>query len=166
LEQAMSSIGNIALVVLIVVYVVARQFKARRLSADGRKMLIIPAVLTVLAFRDGNLVDPAHKEAAAALLVVSIVLEVGMGFAWGFTTRIWRDASGSVWYKGTRATAFAWTGMIAVRALLYLVGREMGIATGEGALMLSLAAVLLVRKAVVTWRAREVGPSYGVTAAG
>ncbi|MHA6763258.1 DUF1453 domain-containing protein [Streptacidiphilus sp. PAMC 29251] len=160
----MNSTANVALVVVVVVYVVARQFKARRVSEDGRKMLIVPALLAVLAFKNGNLVDPAHKDAAAALLVVSIVLEVGMGFAWGFTTRIWRDASGAVWYKGTKATGFAWTGMILVRVLLYVVAGGLGIATGQGALLLSLAAVLLVRKAVVTWRAREVGPSYGVAA--
>jgi hypothetical protein len=162
----MNSIANIALAVVVVVFVVARQFQARRVSADGPRMLIIPAVLAVLALREGHLIDPAHKDAAAALLVGSILLEIGMGFVWGFTTRIWRDASGTAWYKGTAATAFAWTGMIAVRILLYVVGSAMGIATGEGAILLSLAAVLLVRKAVVTWRAREVGPSYGVTAAG
>ena len=162
----MNSTANVALVVVVVLYVVARQFQPRRVSADGRRMLVVPALLAVLAFRDGNLVDPTHKAAAAALLVIGIVVEVGMGFAWGFTTRIWRDASGAVWYKGTRATAFAWTGMIVVRVLLYLLASALGVVSGQGALMLSLAAVLLVRKAVVTWRAREVGPSYGVTAAG
>ena len=162
----MNSTADIALAVVVVVLVVARQFKARQVSQDGRRMLIVPAVLAVLAFRDGGLVDPAHRDTALALLVGGIVLEVGMGLAWGFTTRIWRDASGAVWYKGTRATAFAWTGMIVVRVLLYAVAAGLGIATGQGALLLSLAAVLLVRKAVVTWRAREVGPSYGVTAAG
>ena len=161
----MSSTANIALVVVVVAYVVARQFKARRVSADGRKMLIVPAVLAVLAFKDGGLVDPAHRDTALALLVGGIVLEVGMGLAWGFTTRIWRDGSGTFWYKGTRATAYAWIGMLAVRFGLYAVGSALGVVSGQGALLLSLAAVLLVRKAVVTWRAREVGPSYGLTAA-
>ena len=162
----MNSTANIALAVVVVVLVVARQFKARKVSADGPRMLILPAVLAFLALKEGHLVDPAHKDAAVALLVVSIVVEVGMGFAWGFTTRIWRDASGTAWFKGTAATGFAWVGMIAVRVLLYVVAGAMGIATGEGAILLGLAAVLLVRKAVVTWRAREVAPSYGVTAAG
>ncbi|MFC1419853.1 DUF1453 domain-containing protein [Streptacidiphilus cavernicola] len=161
----MNSAANIALVVVVVVLVVARQFKARQLNADGRKMLVVPAVLAVLAFRNGGLIDPAHKDTAVALLVIGILVEVGMGFAWGFTTRIWRDGSGAVWYKGTRATAFAWTGMLLVRVAFYAVGAALGVAAGQGALLLSLAAVLLVRKAVVTWRARELGPSYGFTAA-
>lgn len=161
----MNSPANVALAILVVIYVVARQFRPRLVGGDNRRMLAIPAVLAFLALRDGNLVDRAHETTGAALLVVSIVLEVGMGFAWGFTTRIWRDQAGQVWSRGTRATAFAWVGMLLVRVLLYVVGTALGVATGQGALLLSLAAVLLVRTAVVTWRAREVGPSYGVPAA-
>ena len=89
-----------------------------------------------------------------------------MGFAWGFTTRVWRDASGTVWAKGTLATGFAWGGMIIARIALYAIGSAMGVAQGEGVLLLSLAAVLLVRTAVVSWRARDMEPSYGVPAVG
>jgi predicted neutral ceramidase superfamily lipid hydrolase len=161
----MNSTANVALVIVVVIYVVARQFRPRQIGGDVRRMLVIPAVLAFLAFKDGHLLDPAHQATSGTLLVVSILLEVGMGFAWGFSTRIWRDAAGTVWYKGTRTTAFAWIGMLLVRGLLYAVGSALGVATGESALLLSVAAVLLVRTAVVTWRAREIGPSYGVPAA-
>jgi hypothetical protein len=160
-----NSTANVALAVVVVIYIVARQFRPRKVNGDTRRMLVIPAVLAFLALREPNLLDHAHRTTSAALLVIGVVLEVGMGFAWGFTTRIWRDASGAVWAKGTMATGFAWIGMIIARGALYAVGSAMGVATGEGALLLSLAAVLLVRTAVVTWRARELTPSYGVPAA-
>lgn len=162
----MGSTANVALAVVVVVYVVARQFRARRITSDSRRMLVVPAVLAVLAFRDHSLIDHAHRSTSVALLVVSILLEVAMGFAWGFTTRVWRDESGAVWAKGTLATGFAWGGMIIARIALYAIGSAMGVAEGQGVLLLSLAAVLLVRTAVVTWRAREMGPSYGVPAVG
>ncbi|MEY9964500.1 putative neutral ceramidase superfamily lipid hydrolase [Streptacidiphilus sp. MAP12-16] len=162
----MNSTANVALIIAVVGYVVARQFSARQVTGDTRRMLIIPAVLAFLAFRDHHLVDRAHPGTSMTLLVISIVLEVGVGFAWGFTTRIWRDESGGVWSKGTKATLAAWIGMVVVRVLLAVIGSALGVATGQGALLLSLAAVLLVRTAVVSWRARELQPSYGVPAAG
>ncbi|WP_042393899.1 DUF1453 family protein [Streptacidiphilus carbonis] len=162
----MQSASDIALAVVVVILVVARQFRARQITGDSRRMLVVPAVLAVLAFRDHNLIDHAHRSASVALLVVSILLEVAMGFAWGFTTRVWQDASGAVWAKGTAATGFAWVGMIIARIGLYAIGSAMGVAAGQGVLLLSLAAVLLVRTAVVSWRAREMSPSYGVPAAG
>ena len=162
----MGSTANVALAVVVVVFVVARQFRARQITGDSRRMLVVPAVLAVLAVRDHNLIDHAHRSSSVALLVVSILLEVAMGFAWGFTTRVWRDASGTVWAKGTLATGFAWGGMIIARIALYAIGSAMGVAQGEGVLLLSLAAVLLVRTAVVSWRARDMEPSYGVPAVG
>jgi hypothetical protein len=162
----MNSIANVALIIVAVVYIVARQFSARQITGDTRRMLIIPGVLAFFGLRDHHLLDHAHQTSSAALLVVGIVLEIGMGFAWGFTTRIWRDAAGTVWAKGTVATFAAWVGMIIIRLGLYAVGGAMGIAMSQGSIMLSLAAVLLVRTAVVTWRARELGPSYGVPAVG
>lgn len=160
----MNSTANVALAVVVVVYIVARQFRARQVNGDTRRMLVIPAVLAVVALRQPDLLDHAHRTTSAALLIIGVLLEVAMGFAWGFTTRIWRDASGTVWAKGTAATAFAWVGMIIARLGLYAVGRAMGVSAGEGALLLSLAAVLLVRTAVVTWRARDLTPSYGTPA--
>ena len=161
----MSSVENIALIVLVVAWVVARQFQARQFSGNARRMLILPAVLAFLGLRAHNLLDPHHQATAAALLIVGVVVEVGMGVVWGFTTRIWRDENGTIWAKGTKATAFAWVGMLLVRVGLIALGSALGVASGEGAILLSLAALLLVRSAVVTWRAREISPAYRVSAA-
>ena len=161
----MSSAENIALIVAVVAWVVARQFQARQFSGNARRMLILPAVLTFMGLRSHNLLDPHHQATAAALLIIGVVVEVGMGTVWGFTTRVWRDSNGVIWAKGTKATAFAWVGMLLIRVALVAIGSSLGVATGEGPIMLSLAALLLVRSAVVTWRARDLGPAYRIPAA-
>ena len=161
----MSSAANVVLIIAVVGYVVARQFQARQFSGNARRMLILPAVLAVLALENHDLVDHHHQATSVALLVLGVVIEVGMGCVWGFTTRIWRDENGTIWAKGTKATAFAWVGMLLVRVGLLALGSALGVASGEGAILLSLAALLLVRSAVVTWRAREIGPAYRVPVA-
>ncbi|MBC3844208.1 DUF1453 family protein [Streptacidiphilus sp. 4-A2] len=161
----MSSAENITVIVAVVCWVVARQFKARRFSGDARRMLILPAALAFMGLGQHNLLDPHHQATAAALLVIGVIVEVGMGSVWGFTTRVWRDENGTVWAKGTKATAFAWTGMLLIRAGLMAVGAALGVAAGEGPVLISLAALLLVRSAVVTWRARDLSPAYGIPAA-
>jgi len=162
----MSSPANVVIIIAVVGYVIARQFQARRFSGNARRMLILPAVLAVLALDSHNLLDPHHRGVSAVLLIVGVILEVGMGCVWGFTTRIWRDASGDIWAKGTKATALAWTGMLLIRAALIGIGSAMGVAVNESGILLSLAALLLVRSAVVTWRAREMSPAYRVPAVG
>ncbi|QMU78719.1 DUF1453 family protein [Streptacidiphilus sp. PB12-B1b] len=162
----MSSAANVVLIIAVVGYVVARQFKARQFSGNARRMLILPAVLAFLALDNHDLLDRHHQTTSAALLVIGVVVEVGMGCVWGFTTRVWRDENGTIWAKGTKATAFAWLGMVLIRVGLIALGSALGVASGEGAIMLSLAALLLVRSAVVTWRAREIAPAYRVPVAG
>ena len=161
----MSSPANVIVIIAVVGYVIARQFQARRFSGNARKMLILPAVLAVMALDSHNLLDAHHRTVSAALLVVGVVLEVGMGTVWGFTTRIWRDQNGDIWAKGTKATAFAWIGMLLIRVALIALGSALGVALNESGILLSLAALLLVRSAVVTWRAREISPAYRVSAA-
>ena len=161
----MSSAENIALIAAVVVWVVVRQFQARQFSGNARQMLILPAVLAYLGLRTHNLLDPHHQATAAALLILGLVVEVGMGVVWGFTTRVWRAENGAIWAKGTKATAFAWVGMVLIRVALAALGSALGVASGEGGVLLSLAALLLVRSAVVTWRARELAPAYRVSAA-
>ena len=162
----MSSPLNVVVIIAVVGYVVARQFQARQFSGNARRMLILPAVLAVMALENHNLIDHRHQATAVALLVVGVVVEVGMGCVWGFTTRVWRDQSGTIWAKGTKATAFAWIGMVLIRVGLIALGSALGVASGEGAILLSLAALLLVRSAVVTWRAREISPAYRFPVAG
>ncbi|WP_037607469.1 CcdC protein domain-containing protein [Streptacidiphilus rugosus] len=157
----MPAVANAVVIIAVVAYVLVRQFQARQLSNNTRRLLLVPAVLAFLALRDPHLLDPKHQALSVAFLIVGVVLEIGLGAVWGFTTRIWQGEDGRIWSKGTRASFFAWIGMMIVRIALYAAAASFGIAQGQSGLLLALAALLLVRGAVVTWRAREFAPAYG-----
>ncbi|WP_377269057.1 DUF1453 domain-containing protein [Peterkaempfera sp. SMS 1(5)a] len=159
------SVTDVLIPLAAVVLVLVRQFRARRVG-DDRKIWLIPLVLAVLAFRDPHLIDPAHRAAALLLLGAELLVAAGSGCAWAWTTRIWRDADGSVWAKGTWVSFAAWIGMVVVRIGLFGLGSALGVHQSSNGLLLSVAAMLLVRGAVVAWRAGNLEPSYRVPAAG
>jgi hypothetical protein len=164
-----SSLVNVAIGIAVAVLVIARQFSTRKYAgpgADTRKMLVLPVVLVVLAVSEKGLVDQSHQAASVGLLIAGVLVEAALACAWGFTTRVWRDADGSVWGKGTPAAIGIWVVMVAARVGLYALGAAMGVHSGTGAVLISLAALLLVRNGVVMWRARALEPPYRVPAAG
>ncbi|MEU6171790.1 DUF1453 domain-containing protein [Streptantibioticus parmotrematis] len=161
----MSGLANIVVIVAVVALVIVRQVRPRRVK-DGRSLWILPAVLLYLALREHGIVDAHHEAVSVGLLAGELLIGVGMGVVWAFTSRIWRDQDGVVWTKGTKATAAAWAGGIALRIGLAAVGAMMGVHQGEGATMLALAGTLLIRTGLVVWRARELEPvGFGATAA-
>lgn len=159
------SVVNILITVAVVALVVVRQFTARRVGTD-RRVWVLPLVLAALALRDPHLVDPAHRTAAVVLLVVGTLLAGASGCVWGWTTRVWRETDGTVWSRGTRVTLAAWAGTVVLRAGLYGLGSGLGVRQSTDGLLLTVAALLLARGAVVAWRARILEPSYRVPAAG
>ncbi|WP_055586809.1 CcdC protein domain-containing protein [Streptacidiphilus griseoplanus] len=159
------SVIDVLTPVAAVVLVLVRQFRARQVGED-RRVWLIPLVLAVLAFRDPQLIDPAHRTAAVALLSGEMLLAAASGCAWAWTTRIWRAADGTVWAKGTWASFAAWAGMVVVRIGLFGLGHALGVHQSSAGLLLSVAAMLLVRGALVSWRAGNLEPSYRVPAAG
>ncbi|WP_037572033.1 hypothetical protein [Phaeacidiphilus oryzae] len=164
-----TSLVNVVVGIAVAVLIIARQFSTRKYAGPGanpRKFLVLPIVLVVLAVSEKGLVDKAHQGASIALLVAGVVVEAALACAWGFTTKVWRESDGSVYGKGTPAAIGVWLVMIAARLGLYALGAAMGVHSGSGALLVSVAALLLVRNGVVMWRARELEPTYRVSAAG
>ncbi|MFE7352115.1 hypothetical protein ACFU8Q_02675 [Streptomyces sp. NPDC057543] len=88
------------------------------------------------------------------------------GAGWGWTSRLWREADGSLWTKGTSATVFVRTGGLALRAALFGAAVLVGIHHGSAALMSALAVTLAVRSDVLMWRAGQMRPAYGGPADG
>lgn len=91
---------------------------------------------------------------------------LAMGTVWGWTVRLWRDSEGTLWSKGTAATVAAWGAMIALRLGLYGLGSALHVHQSSNALLLTLGVLLLVRGAVVNWRARTVEAAPGPRAVG
>ncbi|MFJ6216302.1 DUF1453 domain-containing protein [Streptomyces sp. NPDC092296] len=161
----MNGISDVLIAVAAVALVVVRQMRARQVRT-GRRIWLLPLILAVVALRDPQLIDPGHRAAAVALLAAGVLVEVAMGCVWGWTTRIWQAEDGTLWVRGTKATAAAWAGMLVLRGGLYALGAGMGVHQGTNGLLLAVAALLLVRGLVVAWRAHLLEPSYRVPAAG
>ncbi|MDI5973029.1 DUF1453 family protein [Streptomyces sp. SL13] len=162
MSGSLSGPTDILIAVAVVALVLVRQLRARRV-AEGRSWWILPAVLVYLGLEQGGVLDSRHEAASAGLLAAEMVIGAGMGVLWALTTRIWRDEAGTAWMKGTKTTALAWAGGIALRIALAWLGSVMGVHEGRGALMLALAVTLLIRKGVVAWR---VNGSPGALRAG
>ncbi|MCL7494704.1 DUF1453 domain-containing protein [Streptomyces sp. MCA2] len=162
----MSGLLNIVVITAVVAWVVVQQFTAQRVSSEGKKWWLIPVVLTVMSVRQPGLMDSQHPTASAVLLGVEILIGLACGAGWAWTTRLWTEADGTVWAKGGWAAAGVWFCGMALRVGLMGIAAAMGIHEGSAATMLSVAAMLLTRTGVTTWRARSVQQTYRVPVAG
>lgn len=158
MSGSLSGPTDILVAVAVIALVLVRQVRPRRVS-EGRSWWILPAVLVYFGIKQGGVLDAHHRAASAGLLAAELAIGAGMGVVWAFTTRIWRDESGTAWMKGTKATAAAWVAGITLRIGLAALGASMGVHEGEGALMLALAVTLLIRKAIVAWRVSGEAPA-------
>lgn len=96
----------------ILVAVVARQLQARRLRPA--RLAVLPAALLLFGLQDAPLL--AGMDAVQALLLaVSVAGGAVLGAARGYTLRVWVDATGQVWSRGTWLTLVLWAGLIVFR---------------------------------------------------
>ncbi|MFJ3672892.1 DUF1453 domain-containing protein [Streptomyces sp. NPDC090106] len=160
----MSGLLDAFLIVVVVVVVIARQFRAQRVDT-GRRWWLLPVVLAVVALREPGLVDDRHPTMAITLLAAELLIGIAMGAAWAWTSRTWVESDGSVWSKSTKASGAVWLTGIALRAGLYGLGAVFGVNQGSSALLLALAATLLLRAGILTWRAQALRPAPGPDAA-
>ncbi|MET8487152.1 DUF1453 domain-containing protein [Streptomyces tendae] len=138
--------------------VIARQLRASRIDTD-RRWWVLPVVLGVVALREPGLIDAHHHTIAVLLLTAELVVGLVTGAGWAWTTRIWAEADGAVWSRGTRASIAVWAVGIALRAGLYGVGAVLGVRQDGSGLLLALAATLLVRSGVLAWRVQARRPA-------
>ncbi|MER8186236.1 DUF1453 domain-containing protein [Kitasatospora sp. NPDC094015] len=151
----MSGLVNALVILAVIAFVVTRQLQPRKVATE-RRFWLLPAILAVVALRDPELIDPAHRPEAIGLLIASVLTVLAMGCVWGWTVRLWRDADGAVWARGTKATAAAWMGMIVLRIGWYGLGAALHVHQSSSALLLSLGGLLLVRGLVVNHRAQRL----------
>ncbi|MCL6300632.1 DUF1453 domain-containing protein [Streptomyces kronopolitis] len=162
----MSGSLNIVVIIGVIALVFVRQFSAQRISSEGKAWWLIPVVLTVMALRQPGLVDPAHHMASGVLLGAEVLIGLACGAGWAWTTRIWTGDDGAVWTKGSWAAAGVWACGMALRVGLMGIAAVLGIHQGSAATLLSVAAMLLTRAGVTTWRAQGLQRTYRVPVAG
>ncbi|MEV4616327.1 DUF1453 domain-containing protein [Kitasatospora sp. NPDC049258] len=151
----MSGLVNALVILAVIALVVTRQLRPRKVATE-RRFWLLPAVLAVLALRDPQLIDPAHRAEAIGLLAASVLTVLAMGCVWGWTVRLWRSEDGTVWARGTKATMAAWVGMMVLRLGWYGLGTALHVHQSSSALLLSLGGLLLVRSLVVNWRTQHL----------
>ena len=151
----MSALVNVLVIVVVAALVISRQFRARRLDAD-RRWWLLPAILAIVALREPGMVDAHHRAVSVLLLAVEMVIGLGIGAGWAWTSRIWVAADGAVWTKSTKAGVAVWICGILIRVGLFGLGLLLGVHQGSSALMLALAGTLLVRSGVLVWRTRAL----------
>ncbi|MFE6183086.1 DUF1453 domain-containing protein [Streptomyces sp. NPDC056465] len=159
----MSELFNVLVMVAVVALVVVRQFSTQRVG-DRRRWWVLPAVLFIVALRSDGALDHRHEALSALMLGAGLVVGLLTGAGWGWTARLWQGPDESVWSRGTRATVFVWAGGIGLRLSLAVAALLLGIHQGTAALLVSLAAMLFARGAVLAMRARGVREQYGVPA--
>ncbi|MEU8653864.1 DUF1453 domain-containing protein [Streptomyces sp. NPDC048737] len=135
-----------------------RQFRAGRVDRY-RRWGVLPGILAVAALHEPGLLDARHHTASAEILAGELLVGLAMGAGWAWTTRIWVEADGAVWSRTTRAGAAVWAVGIGLRAGLFACGAMVGVHQGGSALLLALAATLLVRSGILTWRVRSLEPT-------
>jgi hypothetical protein len=151
----MPGLVNALLIVAVVVVVIVRQFRARPINT-GRRWWLLPVILAVVALREPGILDAHHRTESALLLATEMLVGLGMGAAWAWTTRIWTEPDGVVWSKSTKASAAVWFVGAAVRVGLFGLGAFVGVHQDSSALMLGLAVTLLVRAGILAWRTQSL----------
>ncbi|TLS47509.1 DUF1453 family protein [Streptomyces montanus] len=163
----MSGLVDALVILAVVVLVIVRQFRARRIAAD-RSWWIVPAVLVVLALREGGVIDSHHPTESVLLLGAELLIGLATGAGWAWTTRLWTAPDGAVWSRSTKASVLVWIVGIAVRVGLFGLGAALGVRQDSSALLLALAATLLVRSGILVLRSKSLDPvdrqsaAYGV----
>ncbi|MEU0137486.1 DUF1453 domain-containing protein [Streptomyces sp. NPDC006296] len=157
----MAELLDILVTVAVAVFVVVRQLSARRVG-DGKRWWVLPVILLVVALRADGVLDLRHEAVSAAMLGAGLVVGLVTGAGWGWTTRLWQGPDGSLWSRGTRATAFVWAGGIALRAAPAVAAVLLGVHQGTGALLISLAAMLFARSGILALRAGQMREQCGV----
>lgn len=154
----MSGLVDAFLIVVAVIVVIARQFRASRIDT-GRRWWLLPVVLAVVALREPGLVDAHHPTASVALLTTELITGLAIGAGWAWTSRIWTEQDGTLWSRSTKASGAVWGVGIALRVGLFALGAALGVRQDSAALLLALAATLLVRSGTLAWRAHSLQPA-------
>lgn len=152
-----STVADVLLIVAAVVWVLARQVQVARVKP--RLLVLAPLVLAFFGIR--SLPASTWRVAAdLALLAVSAALSLGLGAWRGLTIKVWRDADGTWWRKGSVLTLVLWGVLIVARGLLYGVGVAVGHrdASDLGAVLVTLALSFAAQNTVTALRMNAAPP--------
>lgn len=136
----------------IVVYVVGQQVVGSALR--GKRVVVLPAVLTVVGVADISSGGSHPGATDVVLLVVSGVIAIAIGIGLGAMTRLERR-DGYLWAQLPKQGLWLWGGLIASRLAITGVAHVTGasVAAGTSAILLMLGLNRAAQALVVVPRA-------------
>jgi hypothetical protein len=150
------SVLTVFAVIAIIVFVIGQQVVGS--SLRGRRVIVLPAVLTVIGIADLSS-SKIHPHATdVALLVVSAAVAIAIGAVLGAMTRLERR-DGHLWAQLPKQGLWLWAGLIASRLLITGIADVSGahVAAGSAAILLMLGLNRAAQAAVVVPRAIVAG---------
>jgi hypothetical protein len=140
----------------IIVYVIGQQLVGGALS--GKRVVVLPAVLTVIGVLDLSGHSPRPGAADIVLLAVSAAIAIATGAALGAITRLQRR-DGHLWAQLPKQGLWLWGGLIVSRLVVTGVAHAAGahVAAGTGAILLVLGLNRAAQALVVVPRAIAAG---------
>jgi hypothetical protein len=150
------SVLTVFAVIAIIVFVIGQQVVGS--SLRGRRVIVLPAVLTVIGIADISS-SKIHPHATdVALLVASAAVAIAIGAALGAMTRLERR-DGHLWAQLPKQGLWLWGGLIASRLLITGIADVSGahVAAGTAAILLMLGLNRVAQAAVVVPRAIAAG---------
>jgi hypothetical protein len=146
---------EILVVIGVVGFVIYQQVAGQ--AVQGRRLIVLPAVLTVVGFID--LHNAKHIDAADILwLTVGAIGSLLIGLAFGAITRL-QERNGALWSQLPLRGLWLWVGLIAWRLLIMLLAHKSGahVAASATPLLFTLGLNRLGQAAVIAARAMAAG---------
>jgi hypothetical protein len=153
-ENEMSTTALIAILAL-TGYAVYQQTRKHEITGRSRfKLAIIYAVVGLVLG-----VQFAHSTGAIALLAVSLLASLLVGYVRGIRSRLWRETDGRVFSQGTVFTVGLFLGLIAFKFALGTVAYFSHISYGDslGEILLMVGLMLAVQAEIIWRRAQAMG---------
>ena len=146
-------------VIAIVVYVIGRQLRGEPLR--GKRVVLLPAVLTVIGLTRLNTGGHPVHAADVAFLVVGGVVAAGIGVAQGSVLRL-ESREGGLWGRMPLYGLWLWVALVGARIALMTLASASGahVAASTAPIVLLLGVNRLSQAAVITRRAHAAGIAF------
>jgi hypothetical protein len=150
------SVLTVLVAIGIIVFVVGQQVVGT--SLRGRRVIVLPAVLTVIGIVDISSSKTHPGVTDIVLLVVSTVIAIAIGLGLGAITRLERR-DGHLWAQLPKQGLWLWGGLIVSRLLITGIASASGahLAAGTTAILLTLGLNRAAQALVVVPRAIAAG---------
>ena len=146
---------EILAVIAVIGFVIYQQVAGQVLQ--GRRLVVLPAVLTIIGFVDLHGAKHLHP-ADIVWLTVGAIGSLLIGLAFGAITRL-QERNGALWAQLPLRGLWLWVALIAWRALIMVLAAKSGahVAASTTPLLFTLGLNRLGQAAVIAARAMAAG---------